>query len=142
MEQKVKDLKYYQRLPYTLHLEKIIDGEEKYFTAEFLELRGCKTDGVNEVEAVHNLHELFDEYIESQIEEGIAISEPEKVIISVTPVIATLIEKKEMTNNTAEVTSWRKKEDTKITNDSEETLLKVKHQYNQEINASIELEAA
>jgi predicted RNase H-like HicB family nuclease len=51
------------------------DGTE-YWIAEYGELRGCKTDGATEGEAVVNLHQLFDEYVEARIEENLDIPEP------------------------------------------------------------------
>jgi predicted RNase H-like HicB family nuclease len=72
-----KTLEYYRRVPYTMYLALCRDSDGKeYWTAEYTELRGCKTDGSTDVEAVANLHELFDEYIETLIEEGIEIPEP------------------------------------------------------------------
>jgi predicted RNase H-like HicB family nuclease len=77
MESSKKTIEYYQRLPYTLYREPVRDSDgTNYWTAEYLELRGCKTDGSTESEAIANLHELFDEYITIRIEENINIPEP------------------------------------------------------------------
>jgi len=55
------------------------DGSD-YWVAEYLELRGCKTDGQSEADAVANLQELFDEYISARMEVSIeSIPEPAEV---------------------------------------------------------------
>ena len=80
MEQQTKDLNYYKRLPYRLRLEPSNDSDqEKYWLAGYEELIGCKTEGKNEVDAVENLYELFDEYIQTHLENNLPIPEPEKV---------------------------------------------------------------
>lgn len=76
-----KTLDYYKLLPYTLHTEPVADG----WVAEFVELRGCKTDGGTEAEAVANLQELFDEYIQTLIDEKLDIAEPELRLVPVFP---------------------------------------------------------
>jgi predicted RNase H-like HicB family nuclease len=84
MEAVDKTLEYYKRLPYTLRLDLITEQDgSKYLTAEYVELRGCKTDGDTEVEAVTNLQELFDDYITAHIEMGTAIPEPEPLISTI-----------------------------------------------------------
>lgn len=87
MEQTTKNLEYYKRIPYTLRLEPVNDPKEgKYWLAEFVELRGCKTEGKNEGEAITNLHELFDEYIQTHIENKLPIVEPEKIRMATEPI--------------------------------------------------------
>lgn len=77
MQNTTKTLEYYKRLPYTLHLELRMDSNKSnYWTADYIELSGCKTDGMTDVEAVANLAELFDEYVSALIEEGLEIPEP------------------------------------------------------------------
>jgi predicted RNase H-like HicB family nuclease len=77
MQQTIKTLGYYKRLPYTLYAEPKRDSDgSNYWTAEYLELRGCKTDGDTEAEAVANLQELFDEYISAHVENNMEIPEP------------------------------------------------------------------
>jgi len=75
----MKNLDYYRLLPYTLQTEPMRDSDgSTYWVAEYLELRGCKTDGESEAEAVANLQELFDEYILARIEVNLEnIPEPE-----------------------------------------------------------------
>jgi predicted RNase H-like HicB family nuclease len=75
----MRTLEEYRRLPYTLYVEPIKDSDgSRYWIAEYLELRGCKTDGNTDVEAIANLQALFDEYITGLIEDNIDIAEPEK----------------------------------------------------------------
>lgn len=80
----MKTLEYYKHLPYTLRVEPLSDSDgSKYWIAEYIELRGCKTDGLTEGEAISNLHELFDEYIVTQIERNIEIPEPARIQVTV-----------------------------------------------------------
>jgi predicted RNase H-like HicB family nuclease len=77
VNQTTKNLAFYKRLPYTLRVEPVIDPDDGYYwTAQYIELRGCKTDGTTETEAVANVQELFDEYIMARIERGSIIPEP------------------------------------------------------------------
>lgn len=77
MQQIKKTVEYFKRLPYTLRLEPMRDADgSTYWTAEYVELRGCKTEGATEAEAVVNLHELFDDYISAQIENNAEIAVP------------------------------------------------------------------
>jgi predicted RNase H-like HicB family nuclease len=76
----MKTLEEYRRLPYTLYVQPMADSDgSRYWVAEYVELRGCKTDGETEVEAIANLQALFDEYITALIEEKADIAEPEKL---------------------------------------------------------------
>ena len=84
MEKKIKNLEYYKRLPYRLYVQPAQDSDDsKYWTAEYVELRGCKTDGDTEAEAVLNLQELFDEYISGRIEDVMDIPEPPHITVTV-----------------------------------------------------------
>lgn len=77
MNTAIRTVEFYKRLPYTLRTEPVRDSNgENYWTAEYLELRGCKTDGKTEAEAVANVQELFDDYISMRIESGAEIPEP------------------------------------------------------------------
>lgn len=77
MENAKKTLEEYKRLPYTLRVEPIDESDgSHYWMAEYIELVGCKTDGLTEAEAVANLQELFDEYIAARIESNVEIPEP------------------------------------------------------------------
>ena len=77
MGQPSKTLEDYKRLPYTLFAEPMRDSDgSNYWVAEYRELRGCKTDGGTEAEAIANVQELFDEYVSMRIETGLEIPEP------------------------------------------------------------------
>lgn len=72
-----KTLKYYKRLPYTLYTQPMRDSDgTRYWVAEYFELRGCKTEGSTEAEAIANVQELFDEYITLRLNNNIEIPEP------------------------------------------------------------------
>lgn len=84
MNTMIKTLEYYRRLPYTLHTEPASDSSgENYWTAEYIELHGCKTDGDTEAEAVANVQELFDEYISVHLENNMEIPEPTRLPLAV-----------------------------------------------------------
>ena len=77
MDSNARDLGYYKRLPYSLRTEMVRDSDgAEYWIAEYVELRGCKTDGSSEAEAVENLQELFDDYIGTVLDQKGAIPEP------------------------------------------------------------------
>jgi predicted RNase H-like HicB family nuclease len=77
MEKMKITLKDYKRLPYKLYLEPMRDSDgSNYWTAEYIELRGCKTEGTTEADAVANLQELFDDYILAKIESNAEIPVP------------------------------------------------------------------
>lgn len=72
-----KNLDYYKSLPYSLHLNMVEEEDgDRYFIAEYIELRGCKEDGSTEAEAIFNLQDLFDEYITIFLKAEIPIPEP------------------------------------------------------------------
>lgn len=103
MTQLGKNLDYYKKLPYTLLVSFDTDVKgEIYWIAEYKELRGCKADGSNEAEAVANLFELFDEYIEIMLEAATPIPEPEKVEVAVETMKITI--KKEQSKLHREIT--------------------------------------
>ena len=78
MPQEMKTLEYYRRLPYTMYCEPQGNSDGSLcWVAEYLELRGCKTDGIGEAEAIASLQELFDDYISTLLEEGVEIPEPQ-----------------------------------------------------------------
>ena len=75
----MKNLAYYQGLPYSRHAE-VIYGEPggPYWLVWVKELPGCKTDGKTYVEAMANLDIAFDDYIEAILEFGSEIQEPQR----------------------------------------------------------------
>lgn len=77
---KKKTIEYYRSLPYNIRLEPAMDSDgAQYWLAEIPELRGCKTEGETRAQAVANLHELFDEYIEARLESDFDIPEPTRI---------------------------------------------------------------
>ncbi len=91
----LRTIEYYRRLPYTLYREPLQDEDgEKYWTAEFVELRGCKTEGITEAEAISNLQELFDDYIATLLERDLEIPEPPKILSEVREIDAVILPKK------------------------------------------------
>ena len=69
-----KDLKYYTALPYTLILRPDEVGD---VIARIQELPGCIAHGENEAEALSNIREVQKLWIETNIENGKPIPEPE-----------------------------------------------------------------
>ena len=73
----MKTLDYYRQLPYRVHSEIIQEPDgSRYWIAEYVDLRGCKTEGKTQAEAIHNVQELFDEYISERLKLGHEIPEP------------------------------------------------------------------
>lgn len=73
-----KNLEYYLSLNYRIKVELIEDNNDgKYWTAEYILLRGCKTEGATRVEAITNVRELFEEYINDRLEIDKNIPEPD-----------------------------------------------------------------
>lgn len=108
-----RNLDYYKNLCYQIKTEPVTDSDGiSYWLAEISELKGCKTEGETETEAIANLQELFDEYVETMLEANIDISEPDPLpeitgeiqwVISDPPAIQTKNLPKEQTKNTAGV---------------------------------------
>lgn len=70
-----KNLEYYKSLPYEIKTETVTDSDgTHYWLAEIPSLKGCKTEGTTETEAITNLQEFFDEYIETMLEANIALN--------------------------------------------------------------------
>ena len=72
----VKDLKYYMNLPYTYTLTPINDESGFYYFARVLELDGCMSDGATKEEAINNLMEAMQGWLEVGIEHNDNIPEP------------------------------------------------------------------
>lgn len=69
-----KTLEYYLSLPYTIELTPDEDG---YWFAEIPLLRGCMTQGANRAEALEMIDEAKLLWLETALEEGLEIPEPE-----------------------------------------------------------------
>jgi len=70
-----KTLEYYLSLPYTI--EVFPDQEEGGFVARIKELRGCMTQAETWDELFHMIQEAKEGWLESALEHGHAIPEPE-----------------------------------------------------------------
>lgn len=69
-----KNLKYYLSLPYTIILR--WDGDDEFFVARVDELPGCSAHGATEAEAVSNLRDNMQVWIEDCLVAGDPIPEP------------------------------------------------------------------
>jgi antitoxin HicB len=69
-----KSLEYYLSLPYTIELTPDEDG---YWFVEIPLLPGCMTQGANRAEALEMIDEAKLLWLETALEDGIAIPEPE-----------------------------------------------------------------
>ena len=69
-------LSYYMALPYTKTVIKRDDEDGTHYISKILELDGCHSDGTTEEEALHNLGEAMECYIESCLIHGDQIPEP------------------------------------------------------------------
>jgi antitoxin HicB len=70
-----KDINYYRGLQYSIRIIKQSDGG--YF-AKVDELKGCMTQGENLEETVKNIQEVMELWLQSAMEQGLEIPEPEK----------------------------------------------------------------
>jgi len=71
-----KDLNYYLSLPYSMVVQQREDEGEVHFVSRVLELDGCHSDGATKEEALENLQEAFEGYLEAKLEYGDPIPEP------------------------------------------------------------------
>ena len=73
--ERIKSLNYYLNLPYTIE---IIPYPEGGYFAEVKELPGCMTEADTKEELWEMIEEAKKIWIETALEEGIKIPEPEK----------------------------------------------------------------
>ena len=73
-----KDLNYYLKLPYTIILEERNDGNAPYVAARVKELPGCLSHGDTIEAAVHDIQDAKREWLESNLEDGLPIPEPQE----------------------------------------------------------------
>lgn len=71
-----KDIKYYMNLSYNYLIQPIIDESGSYYYGRVLELDGCQSTGETFEETYINLHEAMEGWLETKIENNIAIPEP------------------------------------------------------------------
>ena len=74
-----KNLEYYMKLPYTFTLTPIIDESGSYYFAKVLELDGCMSDGATKEEALSNLMDAMEGWLEVGIDHNDVIPEPTPV---------------------------------------------------------------
>jgi predicted RNase H-like HicB family nuclease len=67
---------YYMTLPYNRIVQFIRDAECDYYFARVLELEGCFSDGKTEQEALENLRESMEGWLEVAVEHNDPIPEP------------------------------------------------------------------
>lgn len=70
-----KNLEYYAALPYRIELEK--DPDTDGYMASIPLLKGCMTCGDDMFQALENLEDAKKAWIETALERGLAIPEPE-----------------------------------------------------------------
>lgn len=71
-----KDLKYYMELPYKFIVQHVKEENDDYYFSKVLELDGCQSDGATREEALDNLKEAMEGWIETKLEFGDPIPEP------------------------------------------------------------------
>ena len=71
-----KDLEYYMSLPYNLVVQHRSDEDGEHYVSRVLELDGCHSDGTTKAEALENLQEAMEGYLEVKLEYGDTIPEP------------------------------------------------------------------
>lgn len=79
----IYSLEYYRTLPYAIVVDRDDDeGEwQQYYIAQYEELPGCIGVGKSRQEAIYNLHQVFDDYIEGHLEWGDDIPLPKRVLL-------------------------------------------------------------
>ena len=71
-----KDLHYYLNLPYNRVVQFVKDIDGDYYLSKVTELEGCFSTGKTSVEALENLQEAFEGYLEVKLEYNDPIPEP------------------------------------------------------------------
>ena len=71
-----KNVSYYMSLPYTFIVQPHQDGSDFYYTGKVLELDGCMSDGDTGEEALSNLREAMEGWIETKLANGFEVPEP------------------------------------------------------------------
>jgi len=73
-----KNLEYYMQLPYTKTATFYDDESGQYYVSEVLELKGCYSDGDTADEALENLQEAMECWLDTAIAYNDPIPEPAK----------------------------------------------------------------
>lgn len=77
MSPTTKTLDYYMSLPYTVTLNALSPEDGGGWLAQIPLLEGCWTDGETQIEALENLKEAKQGWLETALELGMPIPEPE-----------------------------------------------------------------
>lgn len=72
-----KDLEYYSKLPYTITVEEADDNGSTYFIARVKELPHCLITGSTVEEARWEIRGVMLDWIQSNLNRGLPIPEPE-----------------------------------------------------------------
>jgi len=72
----MKNLQYYLNLPYSFVVNHRIDEDGEVYYSRVLELDGCHSHGATKQEALENLQEAFEGYLETKLAFGDSIAEP------------------------------------------------------------------
>ena len=70
-------LEYYLNLSYPVQISRQSDDDDEYWFAEIPQLPGCMSDGPNPDEALKNLEDAKRLWIETHIEDGYEVPEPD-----------------------------------------------------------------
>ena len=63
-------------LPYTIIIKPINDESGFYYIGRIMEFEGCMTDGDTKEEALQNLQEVMELWIETKLANGFDVPEP------------------------------------------------------------------
>ena len=72
-----KDISYYMQLPYSVAIEKWDDGRGPYYVARVTELPHCMITGSTPEEALKEIEDVKQEWLETCLKRGVRIPEPE-----------------------------------------------------------------
>ena len=70
-------LEYYLNLDYPVQMSRQSDDDDEYWFAEIPQLPGCMSDGPNPDKAMKNLEDAKRLWIETYIEDGYEVPEPD-----------------------------------------------------------------
>jgi len=75
-EKEIRDLDYFDNLPYTITLERWDEPDKTYWVARVIELPHCLTDGNTPEDALAEIKEVKREWLETNLRLGNEIPEP------------------------------------------------------------------
>ena len=71
-----RDISYYRQLPYQRIVDLIVDDDQTYFVAKIKDLPWIQIHGETREDALHRLDEIFDDCIQSILDDDGEIPEP------------------------------------------------------------------